>query len=304
VGQRNSQDGISGYIPLNKPEGVSSFDVLGGIKKALGTGKVGHAGTLDSFARGLLIVLAGRATKLAPWFQASVKTYRGTILFGEETDTLDGEGKVIARADPPSKEAIEKALPQFTGTILQAPPAYSALHVDGQRAHVLARRGIEVPMEKRPVTIYELVLEDYTSPLGTIWVRCSKGTYIRSLARDLAGAAGSRGRLLSLTRTAIGGFSLDDAVPPEGAALRPIERQTFAALGIPALELDEKSALDMLYGRPLKKEALAARLSGDTGERGLPQGDAGVFSPSGGFMGIIEIRERDIGYKYVYAQKI
>jgi tRNA pseudouridine55 synthase len=305
VGQRNSRDS-SGYILLNKQAGLSSFESLGKIKKALGTGKVGHAGTLDSFAEGLLIVLAGRATKLAPWFQESPKTYRGTILFGEETDTLDGEGAVIARADPPLRSDIEKILPGFTGTILQAPPAYSALHVDGQRAHVLARRGVEVDMKKRPVTIYELSLEDYRSPLGTIRVRCSRGTYIRSLARDLALAAGSRGRLASLTRTAIGGFNLDGACSPEEgdflAALRPIDHKTFAALGVPCFTVDEKTARDMLCGRPLKKTALEPPLSEDR-EGSPPLGAGGVFSRSGDFLGIIEVRESGIAYKYVYARK-
>jgi tRNA pseudouridine55 synthase len=304
--RQNKRD-VSGYILLNKRPGISSFDSLGKIKKILRTGKVGHAGTLDTFAQGLLIVLVGKATKLASWFSSSHKTYRGTILFGEETTTLDGEGEVIARAAPPSREALEGVLPEFTGPILQAPPSYSALHIGGERAHVLARRGVDLVMEKRPVTVYELVLESYTDPLGEIWVRCSKGTYIRSLARDLALAAGSRGRLVSLTRTAIGGFSLDDAVLPGGedaeisAALKPIDRAALARLGIPAFELDEDTARAVLHGRTISPDALKAPGGGPSS--GLLPGPLGVFSAERGFLGMLEYQDGVLRYCCVYGEE-
>jgi tRNA pseudouridine55 synthase len=324
--RRNSQNNqdVSGYILLNKRPGISSFDSLGVIKKNLGTRKVGHAGTLDRFAQGLLIVLAGRATKLAPWFSSSSKVYRGTVLFGEETSTLDGEGEVIARAAPPSREEIERVLPEFSGDILQAPPSYSAVHVKGERAHVLARRGVALVMEKRPVTVYKLVLDAYTRPLGEITVHCSGGTYIRSLARDIALAAGSRGRLVSLTRVSIGDFSLEDAVLPDDdalvSALRPIDKAALAGLGIPVFDIDEKTARAVLHGRPLAPRDLlgaagsSAANSGtaDSGAAGssaadfgspLLPGPLGVFSAGLGFVGMLDYQEGLLSYRCVYARE-
>ena len=124
----------SGLILLRKKPGLTSFEALGEVKRALGTGKVGHTGTLDKFAEGLLVVLTGRALKLSPWFVHCDKQYEGVIRFGIETDTLDPEGSPIAEAAPPSREAVEKILSQFTGDIIQTPPAYSAIHIDGKRA--------------------------------------------------------------------------------------------------------------------------------------------------------------------------
>jgi tRNA pseudouridine55 synthase len=202
----------SGLILLHKQPGITSFDSLRDIKRALGTGKAGHTGTLDKFAEGLLLVLTGRALKLSRWFTHCDKQYEGTICFGSETDTLDPEGAVIASAPLPSREAVELALSQFSGEILQAPPAYSAIHIDGERASALARRG-EVPdMQKRPVTIYRLDLRSWEPPFAKIFVHCSSGTYIRSLARDIAVAAGSRAYLTALVRTQVAGFRLEDAV--------------------------------------------------------------------------------------------
>jgi tRNA pseudouridine55 synthase len=165
----------AGVLLLNKSPGYTSFESLGAVKKALATGKVGHTGTLDKFATGLLVVLAGWALKLSPWFDRCDKRYRGTIRFGVETDTLDGEGSPIATAEPPSREALERALDQFRGDILQAPPAYSAIHIGGRRAHELARSGKAPEMPKRPVTIYELELCYYEPPLAEVYARCSKG---------------------------------------------------------------------------------------------------------------------------------
>ncbi|GHV81470.1 hypothetical protein AGMMS49991_00280 [Spirochaetia bacterium] len=202
----------SGLVLLDKKPGLTSFQALNQVKKAFSTPKVGHTGTLDKFASGLLLVLVGRAVKLAPWFNGCDKRYEGTIRFGAETDTLDPEGAVIAEEAPPGREALEAVLEQFRGDILQAPPAYSAVHIDGARAHELARSGVDVEMKKRPVSVYALELVSYQPPEAQIRVHCSKGTYIRSLARDIALAAGSRAHLTALKRTQIAGFHLADAV--------------------------------------------------------------------------------------------
>ncbi|MDR0402514.1 MAG: tRNA pseudouridine(55) synthase TruB [Treponema sp.] len=258
-----------GYLLLNKKPGYSSFESLFAVKKALGTGKVCHTGTLDKFADGLLVVLAGRAVKLSAWFSLCDKRYYGRIKIGEETDTLDPEGTVIARAEPCSREAFESAIPGFVGEILQAPPEYSALHVNGTRAHLLARRGIALKMEKRPVTVYRLDLVSWDPPFADINVHCSKGTYIRSLARDIAAAAGTRARLAALTRTAVGNFSLDEALSPPDpehagreseeereairGALMPLSADLFERrLGIPVLEIGEKEAAAVSHGASLR----------------------------------------------------
>jgi tRNA pseudouridine55 synthase len=197
-----------GLILLNKPHGMTSFDALRDIKRILGTGKVGHTGTLDKFAEGLLLVLTGRALKLSKWFTHCDKQYEGTICFGAETETLDPEGAVIANAPLPSREDVEQVIPKFLGEIEQTPPAYSAIHIDGERASALARRGEALEMQKRPVTIFRLELLSWEPPYAKIFVRCSSGTYIRSLARDIALAAGSRAHLTALIRTQVAGFKL------------------------------------------------------------------------------------------------
>jgi tRNA pseudouridine55 synthase len=255
----------TGYLLLNKKPGYSSFESLFAVKKAFGTGKVCHTGTLDKFAAGLLVVLVGRAVKLSPWFLFCDKRYTGRIKIGEETDTLDPEGKVIARAEPCSREAFESAMSGFLGEILQAPPEYSALHINGTRAHLLARRGISPKMEKRPVSVYSLNLVSWEPPFADIDVHCSKGTYIRSLARDIALAAGSRAHLSALTRTAVGGFLLEDAVSPPDAgtedgpgqealrkALMPPGPELFKRLNIPSLEIGEKEAAAVSHGGSLR----------------------------------------------------
>jgi tRNA pseudouridine55 synthase len=237
-----------GYFLLDKPCGVTSFEALYPIKRALGTGKVGHTGTLDKFASGLMIVLTGRALKQSAAFSACDKRYEGTICFGLETDTLDPEGAPVAEAPPPSREALEAVLPAFSGPLLQTPPKFSAIHVNGKRAHELARSGVDVVMKQRPVTVYAIELLSYESPFARIAVHCSSGTYIRSLARDIALAAASRAHLSALRRTQVGGFRVEDAFtacgqPPEiiRAAHRP---QQFAIQ-------TNQAHVTPLTGRPL-----------------------------------------------------
>jgi tRNA pseudouridine55 synthase len=300
----------AGYLLLDKQTGLTSFETLFPGKKAFTTGQVCHTGTLDKFARGLLIVLVGRAVKLASWFSACGKRYTGRIKFGEETDTLDPEGAVIARAEPCSRETFEAAIPAFTGDILQAPPLYSAVHIDGKRAHTLARQGAAVVMKTRPVTIYSLAVSGWNPPFADIDVHCSSGTYIRSLARDLALAAGTRARLETLTRTAVGGFSLADAVPSNApleslsAALRPLDRALFDALDIPVIDIDEHTGQNFLQGKELNSLFHSAAVSGNNVHRTMRQNSGAepyaVFSP-GGFSGMVERNGGLWNYGYVYA---
>jgi tRNA pseudouridine55 synthase len=253
---RNNTDTMpEGLLLLHKQPGVTSFEALYEVKRALGTSRVGHTGTLDKFAEGLLPVLAGRAVKLTPWFSHSDKQYRGKIRFGLETDTLDPEGQTVAESGIPSREAVEAALPLFRGEILQAPPLYSAIHLEGRRASERARAGETPEMKKRPVTIYRLDLISWEPPLAEIAVHCSSGAYIRSLARDLALAAGSRGYLAALTRTHVAGFELSRAVRGDDsnlpAALLPINRTVFEALGLPWFDLDKECVQYIIQGKPL-----------------------------------------------------
>jgi tRNA pseudouridine55 synthase len=247
---------ISGLILLNKKAGLTSFQALGEVKRALGTGKVGHTGTLDKFASGLLVVLAGGALKLSQWFSHCDKQYTGRIHFGIETDTLDPEGSIVGEAEIPPREKVERVLNQFTGKIMQEPPAYSAIHVNGRRASSLARSGNAPEMKKRPVEIYKIELLSWQPPLADIFVHCSGGTYIRSLARDIALAAGSRAHLCSLTRTKVAGLSLDTAVDAAALAegkkiLRPIDKSIIAAIGLPWFEIAPPDNEKIIHGKPL-----------------------------------------------------
>jgi len=245
----------SGLILFNKPPGITSFDALRGIKRALGTGKVGHTGTLDKFASGLLIVLTGKALRLSKYFTHCDKKYTGKIHFGKETDTLDPEGKITAEASPPGREEIENALPQFTGEILQEPPVFSAIHVNGKRASSLVRTGQMPEMKKRKITIYELKLLSWNPPFAEIYIHCSSGTYIRSLVRDIALAAGSRGYLCELTRTQVAGFELGMTNDEKsGIFVRPINKNIITKLGLPWFEVSAQEAQNILHGKPLNKE--------------------------------------------------
>lgn len=208
---------LSGILPYAKKSGLTSFSSLGCIKKALHTKKVGHTGTLDSFAEGLLVVLTGSLTRLVPFFTLFDKTYEAVISFGEETDTLDPSGSVIRSAPLPDTADFEKSLSAFCGNIMQSPPAYSAIHVNGKRASELAREGRLESLPERPVTVFknEILETRLTSENKVRYARVlfhvSKGTYIRSLARDIALNCNSAAHLIGLKRTKVGCFSLEDA---------------------------------------------------------------------------------------------
>lgn len=203
-----------GIFLIDKPAGVTSFQLLSPIKNAY-KAKVGHGGTLDKFATGLMIVLVGRWTRLADLFSGLDKSYRGTVLFGEETDTLDPEGEIIKTANTPSQHILEGAIANMQGVVEQIPPAYSAIHIDGKRAWKRIRGGEVFEMPSRRVSLYRVELERWESPRAEIFVHCSKGTYIRSIARDLGEATNSAARLDDLRRLSIGSFSVEDAYRPE-----------------------------------------------------------------------------------------
>jgi tRNA pseudouridine55 synthase len=207
---------MHGFLNIDKPAGMTSHDVVAHIRRAAQQKRVGHAGTLDPAATGVLVVALGNATRLIEYVQDSTsKRYLATVHVGATTTTDDAEGELLATAAVPplDRAAIEQALEAFRGEIMQVPPMYSALHHQGRRLHELAREGIVVERTARPVTIERLALLNWSSPLLTLDVMCSKGTYIRSLARDLGESLGCGAHLQALRRTAVGTFAIEDAVP-------------------------------------------------------------------------------------------
>ena len=207
--------GVNGVIPIDKPVGVSSRKVVDAVARAVGMKAVGHAGTLDPLASGVVIVCVGYATKLVDFLHELPKTYAATFLLGRSSPSDDLETQVLVEADPvqPDGAAIEAAAVGFRGEILQRPCDYSAVHVDGKRAYRLARKGREVVLAPKRVRIDRLVVTSYDWPRLGLDVVCSSGTFIRAIGRDLASALGTTAVMESLVRTAIGSFTQREALP-------------------------------------------------------------------------------------------
>jgi tRNA pseudouridine55 synthase len=259
---------MHGWIILDKPLGLGSTQGVSAVKRALRQGgygkfKVGHGGTLDPLATGVLPVAVGEATKLAGRMLDSDKVYDFTIRFGVQTDTLDAEGSAVAHSDVrPDRAALEAVLPRFTGAIEQVPPAYSALKVDGARAYDLARAGAEVVLATRMVTVHALSVLASDGEAATLTAHVSKGTYIRSLARDIALALGTVGHVVMLRRVKAGPFTLDQAISLDKLADAAKDRALEQCLlplragldDIPALSLTPDQAGLLRQGRVLAGE--------------------------------------------------
>ena len=203
--------GKNALLLVDKPEGITSFDCLGRIKRDLNK-KTGHCGTLDKFAHGLMIVLCGCYTHLVPVFMGMDKTYEATIEFGKMTDTLDPEGQIVESASVPDEETVRKAVASYVGPQIQVPPIYSAIHVNGKRSYQLARSNADGPkLEGREVTIHSAQILSWEAPCLKVRLNVSKGTYIRSYARDLGHMCGSCAYVKELYRTQIGPFKVEEA---------------------------------------------------------------------------------------------
>ncbi len=251
---------LDGLLVAEKGAGVTSFQVVAHLRRVLRVAKVGHGGTLDPMATGVLPILLGQATKLTPYLQAQDKEYVATVRLGITTDTLDATGRVTAERPVPSLDApaIRATLARFEGEIEQVPPMFSALHAGGRRLHELARAGLEVARAPRRVRIDAIELLDWTSPLLTLRIACGKGTYVRSLAADVGAVLGCGARLDALRRTRLGAFSVEDAVPwpvvREGdpgelrARILPTDR---AVAHLPAVRLDPAAAARLAQGQRL-----------------------------------------------------
>ncbi|MEQ9617030.1 MAG: tRNA pseudouridine(55) synthase TruB [Phycisphaerales bacterium] len=214
---RNKRPDLNGVIVVDKPLGWTSADVCRRLRSRTNGAKVGHAGTLDPLATGVLVVCLGKATKLIESIQASEKLYVTTIDLSAFTTTDDAEGEreEITVDRPPTLEAVRAACDALTGETMQTPPAFSAVKVGGKRAYALARKGEDVRINAKVVVIHEIAIDRYDWPTLELSIRCGKGTYIRAIARDLGAALGTGGTLLALRRTRIGEYTLDLAINPE-----------------------------------------------------------------------------------------
>lgn len=245
---------MKGIVIMDKPAGITSFKALGMIKKAYGTKRVGHTGTLDPDATGVLPILIGSATRAAELIVSTDKEYVTCIRLGVRTDTLDLSGTVIEeRAVNVTRADIESVIKGFIGEIEQIPPMYSAISVDGRRLHELARQGIEIERKRRPVTVHEIEILDISLPEITLRVSCSKGTYIRTLADDIGEKLGCLGAVKTLRRTKTGVFTLLNAHTPEEIANNP--RECILPLDMcfseyDAITLDERMSKMVRNGVP------------------------------------------------------
>ena len=200
-----------GLVLVDKPAGMTSHDVVAVARRALGERRIGHAGTLDPFATGLLVLLAGRVTRLLPYLDAEPKVYQARIRFGSETDTDDATGRVVREARLPIRADVDRGIAELTGSFDQEPPAYSAKHVAGRRAYDVARRGESVELAAARVTVHAWEVTSRTTETLDAVITCSGGTYVRALARDLGRRAGSAAHLAALRRTQSGPFDVRDA---------------------------------------------------------------------------------------------
>ncbi len=275
MGRRSPEaPGAAGFLVVDKPRGWTSHDVVDAARRWLGTRRIGHLGTLDPLATGVLPLAVREATKLVPYLAAGAKAYTGEIEFGAETDTLDAEGRVLRRSDDPlpDEARLRAALAGFVGEIEQVPPMFSAIKLGGVPLHRMAREGREVPRAAKKVRIDALALLEYAPPRARIEVQCGAGTSVRSLAADLGSALGCGGFLASLRRTRSGPFTIADAAPVEQLEAWASSGELAArlippvnVLGLPVVRLeapDERRVRNgndvTLAGVPLPPEGLVA----------------------------------------------
>lgn len=286
----------SGYILLDKPAGQTSFSSLSALKKAMPGAKIGHTGTLDSFATGLLVAMVGSYSRLVPWFVGLDKVYEAEIRFGLETETLDPEGKITRSGPIPSRGAVEAILPLFRGDIQQIPPDYSAIHVDGARASDLARRGRHPRLGARQIRIFSVEILSFSEDRAVLSVHCSSGTYIRALARDVAAACGTCSHVTRLRRTRVGPFAVEDAISlsmdAAAVSLRTLDPPAAASLHLGLGRLSEPHEAAFRNGAPF---ALGHVEVDEWGQGG----SVAVFSAGQKLLGIVEKRAKNFEYKVV-----
>jgi tRNA pseudouridine55 synthase len=305
MARRRKGTPIHGWLILDKPLGPSSSGCVGKLKWLTGAQKVGHGGTLDPLASGVLPIAFGEATKTSSYAMNGSKTYEFDVTWGTSMETCDAEGDVIASSDArPTEEQINAALPSFIGDIDQIPPKFSAIKIDGQRAYELARKGEEVDIKSRPVTIHDLrLVRIVDSNTASFEVDCGKGTYVRSLARDLALHLGCEGHISRLRRTAVGPFSIEKAVSL--AAFEENEGENAASLltqyllsvetvldDIPALALTDQEARKLRHGQGIPVLPVAQRSPLRDGR--ISQGDVVQVTANGTLVALARIAGGEI----------
>ncbi len=279
-----------GILNIDKLAGLTSRRVVDRVQSIVHPAKVGHAGTLDPLATGVLVLCVGSATRLIEYVQRMPKRYKGTFLLGRHSETEDVEGEVEVLNSPPipTREEIERVLPEFTGAIQQRPPAFSALKIAGKRAYALARAGKQVELEPRPVQIDSLKIVSYEYPELVIDVRCGSGTYLRSLGRDLAERLGTAAVMSVLERTEIGKFHVEDSTSLKYLhTIEGIEEQllpaSLAVSMLPRVDLQESEIFDLANGLNVELPAMDP----------VPK-EMAAFDPAGKFASIIQQREGNV----------
>ncbi|MDX1688831.1 MAG: tRNA pseudouridine(55) synthase TruB [Candidatus Promineifilaceae bacterium] len=276
-----TEDATIGVLSVDKPLELTSHDVVQKVRRLADIRRVGHAGTLDPLATGVLVLALGRATRLLEYVVALPKTYEARVRMGQISNTYDGEGEIVEERPVTVGGAdIEAALEQFRGTIEQVPPMYSAIRKGGQRLYELARKGVEVQREAREVTVYNLTLERWEPPDATLRVVCSTGTYVRSLAHDLGQALGCGAYLAGLRRTAVGSFTAAGATPLDALTAETwrthLQGADAAVQHLPRLDVSQDAAVRLAQGQWLPQ--------------GAEEPDADLvraYDPAGRFVGVV-----------------
>ena len=247
-----------GILLMDKPKGISSHGVVGKMRRHLNTKTIGHTGTLDPMATGLLVLLVGEYTRLSNYIMAQDKIYEAEITFGRSTDTDDAEGETLEEVQMPviERSALEKVLPQFVGIQMQTPPVFSAISIDGERLYKKARRGEKIEVPPRQIEIMDIQLLALQAHQCSLRIHCSKGTYIRSVARDLGRALGGLAHLSGLRRVRTGCFDISQSVDletPVEQMLAQMNNIKKRDLGLPVFDLEREQARDFVYGKVIPK---------------------------------------------------
>jgi tRNA pseudouridine55 synthase len=293
---------MDGVLNINKPSGMTSHDVVQAVRRIIKEKRVGHTGTLDPMATGVLVLCAGKATRIARYLEAGEKEYKAVMRLGVTTDTLDAEGRVLETRSysPPDRSQVLHALKNFMGTIMQQPPAYSAIKVKGVASYKLARQGKAEPIAPRQVTIFDIELTAYEDPFISLTVKCSKGVYIRTLCADLGEALGPGAHLTALVRTRSGSFGIDHAVPLEGladaAAAGTLDRVLIPldkALAVfSAVTLNETDAARIMHGNRVPWQGDMAAAS---------SAPVRIYGPSGTFLALARPEEGEFRPELVFS---
>ena len=288
---------MDGVLNINKPSGMTSHDVVEHVRRILHERRIGHTGTLDPMATGVLVLCVGKATRIAQYLEAGEKEYKAVMRLGVTTDTLDAEGRILETNSysPPDVPKINEVMQGFTGSIMQRPPAYSAIKVAGVPSYKLAREGKAEPLKPRQVMIYRIDLTEYEDPLVSLTVRCSKGVYIRTLCSEIGAALGMGAHLAGLERTRSGHFRIDHALTLDelqnmttaGNVAQALMSIDDALLTFPSIPISEAETVRVLHGNQISCPASLADISSDLVRLHSPAGtllalariNAGILKP-------------------------